>query len=41
MAERFFPWSTVLELSDSSKIVKTRGKLLFRKPAINQIKKAA
>jgi hypothetical protein len=41
MTERFFPWSAVLELSDFSKIFETRGKLLFRKPAINQIKKAA
>jgi hypothetical protein len=41
MAERFFPWSAVLELSGSSKIFETRGKLLFRMPTINQIKKAA
>jgi hypothetical protein len=41
MAERFFPWSTVSELSDSSKIIKTRSKLLVRKPAISQIKKTA
>ena len=33
--ERFFPWGTVPELSDSSKIIETRGKPLFCKRAID------